>query len=63
MECASSSPSQIRTGSTSRRLKDEFDKGKEYYTLQGKTILLPETPLFRPSAEQLTWHNENRYRP
>jgi putative restriction endonuclease len=47
----------------SRRFKDEFDNGKEYYALQGKTILLPENPLFRPSAEQLTWHNENRYRP
>ena len=26
----------------SRRLKDEFDNGKEYYALQGKTIALPE---------------------
>ena len=46
----------------SRRLKDEFDNGKEYYALQGKTILLPGNPAFRPSAEQLVWHNENRYR-
>ena len=47
----------------SRRLKDEFDNGKEYYALQGKTILLPENPLFRPSAEQLVWHNDHVYRP
>ena len=47
----------------SRRLKDEFDNGKEYYALQGKTILLPGNPAFRPSTEQLVWHNENRYRP
>lgn len=47
----------------SRRLKDEFDNGKEYYALQGKSILLPDNPAFRPSAEQLMWHNENRYRP
>ena len=47
----------------SRRLKDEFDNGKEYNTLQGKTILLPENPLFRPSPQQLIWHNENKYRP
>jgi putative restriction endonuclease len=46
----------------SRRLKDEFDNGKEYYALQGKTIFLPGSPVFRPSAEQLVWHNENRYR-
>ena len=45
------------------RLKDEFDNGKEYYALQGKTILLPGNPAFRPSAEQLAWHNEQRYRP
>src|ERR1035437_9708307 len=47
----------------SRRLKDEFDNGKEYYALHGKTILLPGNPVFRPSTEQLGWHNENRYRP
>src|SRR5205814_415656 len=39
------------------------DNGKEYYALQGKTILLPGNPAFRPSTEQLGWHNENRYRP
>jgi len=47
----------------SHRLKDEFDNGKEYYALQGRNIVLPESPVFRPSAEQLTWHNENVYRP
>jgi len=47
----------------SRRLKDEFDNGKEYYALQGRNIVLPESPVFRPSEEQLTWHNENVYRP
>lgn len=47
----------------SRRLKDEVDNGKEYYALAGKSILLPENPVFRPSPEQLMWHNENRYRP
>jgi putative restriction endonuclease len=47
----------------SRRLKDEFDNGREYYALQGRNILLPESSVFRPSGEQLTWHNENVYRP
>jgi predicted restriction endonuclease len=46
----------------SHRLKDEFDNGKEYYALQGRNIVLPESPAFRPSEEQLTWHNENVYR-
>jgi putative restriction endonuclease len=47
----------------SRRLKEEFDNGKEYYALQGKTILLPDVPAFKPSTEQLAWHNEHVYRP
>jgi hypothetical protein len=47
----------------SRRLKDEFDNGKEYYSIQGRNITLPESPVFRPSEEQLTWHNETVYRP
>ena len=47
----------------SRRLKEEFDNGKEYYALQGKTILLPGNPAFRPSTEQLAWHNDHVYRP
>jgi putative restriction endonuclease len=47
----------------SRRLKDEFDNGKEYYAMHGRTILLPDAPSFRPSSEQLIWHNEHIYRP
>jgi hypothetical protein len=47
----------------SRRLKDEFDNGREYYALQGKKILLPDAPAFRPSPNQLAWHNEHVYRP
>jgi putative restriction endonuclease len=46
----------------SRRLKDEFDNGKEYYALHGKQILVPDTPAFRPSSDQLVWHNEHVYR-
>lgn len=46
----------------SRRLKDEFDNGKEYYALHGRTILLPDASYFRPSPQQLSWHNENIYR-
>jgi putative restriction endonuclease len=47
----------------SRRLKEEFDNGKEYYALNGRRILLPDAPSYRPSVEQLAWHNENIYRP
>jgi putative restriction endonuclease len=47
----------------SHRLKDEFDNGKEYYALHGKRILLPDSPAFRPSPDQLAWHNDHVYRP
>jgi putative restriction endonuclease len=47
----------------SRRLKDEFDNGKEYYALHGKTILLPDALEFRPSTELLSWHNEVMFKP
>lgn len=47
----------------SHRLKDEFDNGKEYYALHGKKILLPDAAAFRPSPDQLAWHNEHVYRP
>lgn len=46
-----------------RRIKEEFDNGKEYYGLHGKSILVPDHEDFRPSVEQLTWHNEKVYRP
>jgi len=46
----------------SRRIKEEFDNGKEYYALHGNTILLPEDSGLRPGAEYLTWHNETVYR-
>ncbi len=47
----------------SRRLNVEVDNGKEYYASHGKTILLPGNPAFRPSTEQLGWHNDHVYRP
>ena len=47
----------------SSRIKQEFDNGREYYTLRGKEIGLPLMPDRRPSAEFLRGHNENVYRP
>ena len=46
----------------SRRLKSEFENGKEYLALHGKQIVLPSTPQDRPSPEFLSWHNENLFR-
>ncbi|HEX9119886.1 MAG TPA: HNH endonuclease, partial [Terriglobales bacterium] len=46
----------------SRRIKDEFNNGAEYYALDGKQIRLPQVEQFHPSAEALRWHNEQVFR-
>lgn len=47
----------------SRRLKDEWHNGKEYYAHHGRPLMIrPECPTERPSADYLSWHNDNRFR-
>jgi len=46
----------------SRRIKEEFENGKEYYRHHGNQIRIPTLAGNRPSAEFLVWHNENIYR-
>ncbi|MFC2003122.1 HNH endonuclease [Chloroflexota bacterium] len=46
----------------SRRIKEEFENGRDYYRLQGSTIRVPADPVNRPSREYLDWHNSNIYR-
>lgn len=46
----------------SRRIREEFENGREYYRLHGKLIRCPENPLFRPSDTYLRWHNERVFR-
>jgi len=43
----------------SRRIKEEFKNGVEYYAAHGKPIVLPEPSNLRPTEEFLTWHNQN----
>jgi putative restriction endonuclease len=43
----------------SRRIKEEFQNGVEYYSAHGKSIVLPEPTHLQPTAEFLTWHNQN----
>lgn len=46
----------------SRRIKEDYRNGKEYYALHGKTLLnMPDNLEERPSREFLLWHNENVY--
>lgn len=46
----------------SKRIKEDYGNGKEYYALHGKELLiLPDNLKERPSAQFLRWHNENVY--
>jgi putative restriction endonuclease len=46
----------------SKRIREEFSNGREYYALHGKKLLcLPTDPANQPSSEYLEWHQNNRY--
>lgn len=45
----------------SRRIKEEFENGRDYYALHGSRIRLPQDLAHRPAVESLIWHNEQRY--
>ncbi len=46
----------------SKRIKEEFENGREYYQHRGKPlVMVPGGPGERPAAEFLRWHNEHRY--
>ncbi|MDP9193495.1 MAG: HNH endonuclease [Acidobacteriota bacterium] len=45
----------------SRRIKEEFENGRDYYALHGSRIRLPHDIAHRPAVESLIWHNEQRY--
>jgi putative restriction endonuclease len=46
----------------SRKIKEEFENGRDYYRLDGSPIWLPFNPAHRPSKEYLDWHNRNKYK-
>lgn len=44
----------------SRRIKEDYGNGREYYALHGKSLaVLPGNPNDRPSTAYLQWHNES----
>ena len=45
----------------SRRLKEDFENGRDYYALHGRELWLPMAAGERPSAEYLSWHNEEKW--
>lgn len=47
----------------SKRIKEEFQNGREYYQYHGKDLLnLPNNLQDRPDSAYLEWHNVNKYR-
>ena len=45
----------------SRRIKEEFENGRDYYAMNGSAIRLPENPAHRPATDALIWHNDTRF--
>lgn len=46
----------------SRRIKEEFENGKDYYVYSGRRLAVVPGPSFeRPAGEFLQWHNEHVY--
>ena len=45
----------------SRKIKEEFENGRDYYQFQGNKIRMPRDINDRPSSVFLEWHNNNVY--
>jgi len=46
----------------SKRIKEEFDNGREYYRLHGQEMRPPVSRNMRPSVESLEWHNNKVFK-
>lgn len=42
----------------SRRIREEFENGRHYYALDGRSIQPPQNGQYRPDPAALTWHNQ-----
>lgn len=45
----------------SRRIREEFENGQDYYALHGVAVHAPERRDRRPDPSLLAWHNEHRF--
>jgi putative restriction endonuclease len=46
----------------SRRIRDEFENGRDYYALQGRSVSPPRPAELAPSREFLDWHASQVFR-
>jgi putative restriction endonuclease len=46
----------------SRRIKEEFENGKDYYALDGRSLNIPQSGELKPAHEFIVWHNEKVFK-
>lgn len=46
----------------SRRIREEFENGRQYYAMHGQEIFVPKKSLEKPDPAALNWHNEQCFR-
>ena len=46
----------------SKRIREEFENGRDYYALHGRNLAQPANPLAVPAMEHLLYHAENIFR-
>ena len=46
----------------SKHIREQFESGRDYYQLHGRTIALPSEPYARPSRDCLQFHAETVFR-
>ena len=46
----------------SRRIREEFENGRDYYAMNGRPLNLPLDKRIHPNHEFLDWHNNNVFR-
>ncbi|HWP93753.1 MAG TPA: HNH endonuclease [Thermodesulfobacteriota bacterium] len=47
----------------SKRIKEEYENGREYYAFHGKELKVPSKLADYPSRDYIEWHNQNIYVP
>ena len=45
----------------SKRIREDFENGRDYYKLSGIRLNMPDDPAKLPDTNLLRWHNEVRF--
>jgi putative restriction endonuclease len=46
----------------SKKIREEFENGRYYYSLHGTEIERPDDPSSWPDLAALSWHNDHRFK-